>query len=432
MRSIFLLAATSAAMVAIATSGIRTAAADQLGPHLFDLELGGYGEIGFSYFNYAENQNRPGGAQRDHRLGFDTKRFTAAIEGHMVGGIEFEAELEIEHGGAGVAKEVEFEEFGEFETEVERGGEVNLEEMYLKRSFGRYTVGVGRFYVAVGNRYHRFRPDHYLGASRNEAETALLTSHWNEIGAEVSAMWPGITATLQVVNGLDSSGFSSRTWVAGGHQGRFETTKASNLAGVARVDYHPNDTFEIGASLYVGGSNRNRPKADLVNDCAADDSQQAPCGYPASTAWIGDVHTAWNAAGVRGQAVAIFGHLKGAKAISDRNTRLANELGVERTPVADNAAAASVEIGYDIAPLLKICADNALEPYLRFDYYDTMVKVRKDLFDNKRFSRRLFSMGVAHTFKKVVTSKLEIEHRRFGSKDLRPETAVNLSFGFVY
>jgi hypothetical protein len=418
--------------IASALIANRTANADQLGPHLFQLELGGYGELGFSYFNFSENQNRPGGAQRDHRLGFDTTRFTAAVEGKMPGGIEFEAELEIEHGGAGVAKEVEFEEFGEFETEIERGGEVNLEEMYIKRSIGRFTFGVGRFYVAVGNRFHRFRPDHYLGAARNEAETALLSSHWNELGAEVSAIWPGIKATLQIVNGLDSTGFSSKTWVTGGHQGRFETVRASNVAAVARFDFKPNDTFEIGASVYAGGSNRNRPKADLVNDCPADESKVAPCGYPASTAVIADIHGAWNFAGFRGQAVAIFGHLSGAAKISDRNTRLPNELGVERTPVADNAAAVSAELGYDIAPALKFCDDNQLEPYLRFDYYDTMVAVRQDLFDNKRFDRRIFTVGVGHTFKKVVTSKLEVAHRRFGSASLRPETAVNLSFGFVY
>lgn len=399
----------------------------------FSLAVAGYGEMDFAYFNYAPNQNRTGGAQRDHRLGFDTTRFTVELEGTMPAGIEFEAELELEHGGTGVSKEVEFDEFGEVEQEVERGGEANLEELHLKRSLGRFQFGIGRFYVAMGHRFDRYRPTEYLSAGRNEAETTLFGSHWAEMGVQASARWPFVTATVQLVNGLDSSGFSSKNWVASGQQGAFETVRASNLAGVARIDVTPTHEFTIGAAAYVGGSNRNRPTTDLVNDCTTvDDSTVAPCGYPAGTVTLVDMHAAWHGHGWRSQALLAFGHLTGAAAISNRNARLSNELGVDRTPVADNAAAASIEAGYDIAPLLRLCADNRLEPYARFDYYDTMVAVRSGLFDNPRFARKLFSVGLDYTYKNAIVTKLQLSQRRFGTTELRAETALNLSVGFVY
>ena len=43
--------------------------------------------------------------------------------------LEFEAEVELEHGGTGTSLELDYEEFGEFEQEVSKGGEVALEEI---------------------------------------------------------------------------------------------------------------------------------------------------------------------------------------------------------------------------------------------------------------------------------------------------------------
>jgi hypothetical protein len=404
------------------------------GTHLreFAIDFAGYGEMAFSYFNYAPNQNRPGGAQRDHRLGFDTTRFSVEMEGRMPAGLEFEAELELEHGGVAVAKEVEFDEFGEVDVDVERGGEANLEELTVKRSVGRFQFGIGRFYVAMGNRYDRYRPTQYLGALRNEAETVMFSTHWAEMGAMATVQWPHVKVTGQIVNGLDSSGFSSKSWVSSGRQGAYETVRASNVAAVARVDFNNGAQQEIGVSGYVGGSNRNRPTTDLVNDCDPNDTTVAPCGYPAGTVAIVDAHARWSWRGVRGQSMASFGHLTGAEAISNRNARLGKDVGVARTPVADNAIALQAELGYDISSVLHVCADNRIEPYAQFNYYDTMFHVRDGLFDNPRFARKLFATGVNYTFKNAVVSKLEVSHRRFGSPSLRSETAVNVTVGFIY
>lgn len=400
-----------------------------------DVELSGYGELGAAFHDHGADASRPGGARDDRRLTFDATRFVAALEAELSAGLELEAELEIEHGGTGSAREIEYDEFGEYEREVEKGGEVLLEELYVARTFAeRYQVKVGRFYVALGHLGEHYRPTDYLAAQRSEAETTIFPGQWDEMGVSFTAHLGGWALTAQVVNGLDSSGFGSRAWVASGHQGAYELVRASDLAAVARVDHAlADDTLTVGVAGYVGGTSRNRPKADLLTDCADPATDDvAPCPYVGGTVAIGEVHARWHRAGVRGQALAVYGHLQNADDISARNDRLSNEAGVERTPVADNALALAAELGYDVAPHLGLGADRALEPFVRFDHVDTMVAVRAALFDNPRYERSVLGAGVAYTFQGAVTGKLDVERRWFGSAELRPEHTVRLTAGFVY
>ncbi|MDQ3369808.1 MAG: hypothetical protein M3680_30690 [Myxococcota bacterium] len=402
----------------------------------FTLELGGYGELGLAFHDHGIDRNRPGGALDDRRLELDTTRVVFAIEGSLPAGLEFEAEVELAHGGTGAAREIEYDEFGEFEQEVEQGGEVVVEELHVKRTFaGRYQLAAGRFYVALGHLASHYRPTDYLGAERSEAETTIFPGQWDEMGIAFTAALPRVRLTAQVVNGLDSAGFGSRAWVASGHQGAYETIRASSLAAVARVDIELAAGTLVGAAAYVGGSSRNRPKADLVAECAAadrDNDDVAPCGYIAGTVAIGEVHARWAWRGLRGQALAVVGYLENADAISARNDRLSNDAGVERTPVADNAIALAAELGYDVAPHVGAGAANELSPFVRFDHLDTMARVRAALFDNPRFERTLVGAGVAYTYGRAFTAKLELQRRWYGSSELRAEHTVRATTGFVF
>jgi hypothetical protein len=145
---------------------------------------------------------------------------------------------------------------------------------------------------------------------------------------------------------------------------------------------------------------------------------------------IGAADARWSFHGLRGQALAVFGHLSNAAAISNRNDRLSNELGVERTPVSDNALALAAEVGYDVAPLLGLC--NAIEPFIRVDYYDTTFAPRDDLFDNPRFARTVLAAGASYTYQRALVGKLELRRRSFATAELRLEHAVQASVGFVY
>jgi len=400
----------------------------------FQLDVSGYGELLFAFHNYGLNQNREGGAQRDARLVFDSTRFVTELEGKMPWGFEFGAEVEFEHGGTGAEMELAYEEFGEFEQEISKGGEVLLEELYLRKRFGEHlSLSAGRFYVAVGTLNRGHSPVDYLAAERPESETTVIPAVWHEMGLQLRAQFEHWRLTGQLINGLDSTGFGSQNWIAGGHQTRFEMVRATDLAGVGRVDWLPAKDVEIGVSAYYGGTSRNRPKADLVKECDDNDPDEvAPCGYVEAPLLLLDFHTKFRVAGLRGTALFLWGHLKNAEAVSQRNNRLSNALEVPRTPVAEEAIATWAELGYDVAPLLGIHEAHSLEPFVRFDYYDTMFEVPAGTFDNPRFERKVLTAGLAYTVADSVVVKLDGVHRWFGSSELRPETSVRLGGGFVF
>lgn len=400
----------------------------------WSLEVGGYGDLQFAFHDFGPNRNREGGSQRDARVVFDTTRFVLRVEGELPHDVEFEAEVEFEHGGTGAALELEYEEFGEFEQEVEKGGEVLLEELYLKKGLGEHvSLALGRFYVAVGLLYDAHLPTEYLSATRSEAETTVIPAVWNEQGLELQATFDAVRLTAQVVNGLDSTAFSSQRWVASGHQARFELVSATELAFVGRADYVAGETLTLGVSGYYGDTTGNRPKADLVPDCpggAAD--VVAPCGRVSAPVTILDVHGRFRWGVLRGSGLALFGMLDNAEAVSRRNDRLSNALGVLRTPVAEQALAASGELGVDVAPALTLGPAHSLEPFVHFERYDTMFAVREGLFDNPRFAVTVLGAGVDYTLEDSVVLKTEATHRTFGADSLRAENSLWLSAGFVY
>ncbi|WP_342381053.1 OprO/OprP family phosphate-selective porin [Myxococcus stipitatus] len=396
-----------------------------------------YGELQFAYFNHGLNQNRARGSQRDSRVEFDTTRLVVELKGVLPDyGIEAEVEVEFEHGGTGTAMELEYEEFGEFEQELDKGGEILVEELFLSKKLGQNaSLTVGRFYVAVGTLSEFSRPIDYLGTTRDEAETSIIPNTWDEMGLRLRYKFPwGLRLTGQLINGLDSTGFSSRNWVVGGHQRRFEVQRATDIAVVARVDVTHFEGFIFGASAYYGDTTRNRPKADLVKNCenANNEAEVAPCGYVSAPLTILDAHLSVRKGPWSAKALVMWGHLKNAEAISQRNARLSNLLGVQRTPVSDNALAAWGEVGYDIAPIVGLDADHQLFPFVRYDYVDSQFKPRAELFDNPRFRRSVYTVGIAYQLMNVAFAKVDFGHRRFGSAVFRPENTLRLATGFNY
>lgn len=396
-----------------------------------------YGELQFAYFNHGLNQNRARGSQRDSRLEFDTTRLVVELKGSLPDyGIEAEVEVEFEHGGTGTAMELEYEEFGEFEQELDKGGEILVEEMFLSKKLGpNAALAVGRFYVAVGTLSEFSRPIDYLGTSRDEAETSIIPNTWDEMGVRLRYKFPwGLRLTGQLINGLDSTGFNSRNWVVGGHQRRFEVQRATDMAVVVRADVTHFEGFTFGASAYRGDTTRNRPKPDLVKNCedANNDAEVAPCGYVSAPLTLLDAHLSVRKGPWSAKALVMWGHLKNAEAISQRNARLSNLLGVVRTPVSDNALAVWGEVGYDIAPAVGLSGDHQLFPFVRYDYVDSQFKPREELFDNPRFRRSVYTVGVSYQLMSVAFAKLDFGHRRLGSSVFRPENTLRFATGFNY
>ena len=143
------------------------------------IKFTGYGELIYSHFDYGPDQKSgPAGSPPDSRATIDIARLALEMELRLLRGVELETEVEIEHGGTGGALEIEYEEFGEYETEVEKGGEVILEELYIKREFSdAFNIRLGHFYVAVGLTTEQYHPTDFLAPAAPNRKPRLFRQY---------------------------------------------------------------------------------------------------------------------------------------------------------------------------------------------------------------------------------------------------------------
>ena len=94
------------------------------------LYIGGYGEAAMTRNFYSQSFNRykkPENYADDKSHGrFDLPHVCLNLGYDFGKGWTLGTEIEFEHGGNGTAVEIEAEEAGEYEAEVEKGGEVNI------------------------------------------------------------------------------------------------------------------------------------------------------------------------------------------------------------------------------------------------------------------------------------------------------------------
>jgi len=104
----------------------------------------------------------------------DVERFVLEPSYRFNDAIRFVAEIEFEHGGTGSAVEYEAEEFGEYEGEIEQGGEVLLEELFIEISQSRaLNWRFGHMAVHVGMVNTHNAPSDYFSTRRSAAETRV-------------------------------------------------------------------------------------------------------------------------------------------------------------------------------------------------------------------------------------------------------------------
>ena len=113
------------------------------------LHIGGYGEAVMTRNFYSQSFNR----YKKPELYTDDKSHGRFDLPHVVLNLGYDfgkgwtlgSEIEFEHGGNGTAVEIEAEEAGEYEAEVEKGGEVNIEQFWINKAFagGKFNIKAG-------------------------------------------------------------------------------------------------------------------------------------------------------------------------------------------------------------------------------------------------------------------------------------------------
>lgn len=382
------------------------------------LDIDAYGEILYQRFDYGPNQNLPNGSEPDSRATMDLRRFNLSFTSVFDEGLTFKVEIEFEHGGTGSALELEYEEFGEYEFEVEKGGEVQLEQLHLTKVFSpAFALQAGQILVPVGltNIYHN--PVRYLGAVRPESESELIPLTWQEMGLAAFGRIGRLNYRVQAVNALNSTGFSSRNWIVEGKQQKFEAVKATDLALAGQIEYVGVPGLVVGASGYRGNTTGNRPKEDM-EDVAA----------PVT---IGAVHASYRTAALIARAGYLYGTLENADVVSARNASLSRNIQSPRTPVARAARGWGVEVGYDVANLVAESQSFRLIPFLRYEAYDPMHQTDEAVFDVPRFDNSVLTFGANVFVSRGVVVKADYAMRTVGRGRYRDENTFSIALAFA-
>lgn len=381
---------------------------------LSKLSLSAYGSMVYQHFNWQ--------TFRDKNNSIDNERLVIEPEYAFTKRLFLEIEIEFEHGGTGVTMEFDNEEeFGEFEIDVEKGGEVQLEELQLSYQINsHFSLKAGRIPVPVGLVTSNFMPADYFSTTYNSVESVLLPTKWYENGLGLEFLFGGnnqFHGEILLVNGLDASGFSSANWVRNGYQLKFETVSADNFAFVSRLDYRlPNSLSIIGLSAYYGNSAGNRPKPDMEG--------------PAFVGFY-DAHAELFLNALTLRSLVLFGTLTHADEVSEANRNLSNNLNAKRTPVGSASRGYYLEAGYNILSFFP-AEKSILNVFSGFYYYDTMAAVTGDVFDNPRWQRNEIRAGLQYIFNNQVSAKADYAHRWLGIPEDNIEDTYTIGFGFQF
>lgn len=381
------------------------------------LSFEGYADVVFRRFDFYENaqDNEP-----EKRGQADLARFVLAPRMDFGGGWSFGAEIEFEHGGTGSTVEYEADEAGEFETEIEKGGEIVLEQMWLQYSLSpALNFRVGELVVPVGmvNSYHQ--PTQYFGIGRSVGESAMLPVVWHETGFSVQGTVGQARYQLQLVTALDSTGFSGFGFVKDGTQRKMEFKNASAMAIVAQAEYAFAPGIMLGGAFYTGDSAPNRPRQNL--DVAA-------------RVTLAEIHGRYEVGPVTVRGQWLEGRIQNADAITAANLNTFNGdvLGTSRTPVGSRAQAYFVEAGYNLLPLFGAVRFGRLDAFARYDFYDTHAGTEGGIVRNPRYRHTAVSVGLNYKPQPGIVFKAELSHGKHDGTVGSTENVLGVAAGFEF
>ncbi len=380
--------------------------------------VGGYGEMLYQRMDYgADRYNYPDGAQPQKRGQISVPRMIMAFDYKFDPTWILSAEVEFEYGGTGMARELEYDEGGEYETELEKGGEVALEQFHITKRFNpAVQVRFGHMIVPVGLTNVHHEPIHFFGTTRPEGEMTIIPCTWHDTGLAFLGDYKGFHYEAMVVAGLDPNGFSSRYWVRKGKQGLFEGDNMTSPALVGRLEYGGVRNLRVGGSAYWGNTAENTSKTNKMKGLKGE-----------VTIFSGDVQ--YKTANLTVRANALYGNLSDSYNISRINYSMPKAAGYPRTAVAQNALNYYAEAGYNVFSFFG--SKQKLFPFVRYEYYNSMEKVEKGVLAEPRDKCELITAGINYFPLPNLVLKADYSHRIVGGGDFNSENTFGLSAGYV-
>ena len=283
------------------------------------------------------------------------------------------------------------------EIEYEHGGEeVGVEFLtidYLWRD--ELNFRAGNLLVPMGFINEIHEPNFFFGAERPEVERMILPSTWHENGAGV---WGTLANRIEyrayVINGFDGQNFTS-SGLRGGKQGGAEAL-ANDFAFVGRVDVDVATGLSIGGSVYTGQSGQEQSSDASGPDRDVPDAQTT----------IYELHAQYKGYGASLRAL-------WTEAFIDEAGRLSRVLAADPTSaIAQQMRGWYLEAGYDILPLFLESSRASIEPFFRFERYDTQRDVADLGFDRDRTKDvNLYVAGIQ--VKPIPQLVFKLDYRHF-------------------
>ena len=421
-----------AAALLCASAGVanaQTSAADSVMSHASGkrLSVGGYGEVAFSRNFYSDNGNRytiPSKYKNDPSHGrFDIPHAVIYLGYDFGKGWTLGTEIEFEHGGTGSSVEYEADESIEFEQEAERGGEVELEQFWLQKSFSRgLNLRMGHIVVPVGliNAHHE--PLNFFTVYRPEGENTILPCTWHQTGVSLWGRLGKFRYEAQLLAGLDAFHFSRANWIKGGTKSPFEFDVANKYAAALRVDNYSVAGLRLGVSGYYGQSMHN----SVPHDMEFGDAKKIK-----GNVYIGSFDFTFKKYNWIARGNVDYGYVSDADKITSYvypNTSSVKpyESGNGKH-FGSHAIATMVEAGYDVfSQIESLRADNKkLYVFGHYEYYDSYVNAQTKQWTNKQ----VFTAGVNYHPVSQIGIKAEYSLRKFKS-GFENEPSINI--GVVY
>lgn len=355
------------------------------------LTIGGYGEAVMTRNFFSDNYLRyqkPEQYKNDKSHGrFDLPHVVIYLGYDFGRGWSMGTEIEFEHGGTESAFEIEFEEGGEYESEVERGGEVALEQFWIQKSFRpSANLRIGHMIVPVGGTNMHHMPTEFFGVYRPEGENTILPCTWHETGISFWGQAGKWRYEAMFLPGLDSDRFGDDVWIAGGAGSPYEFKIGNAYAGAFRIDNFSVPGLRLSLSGYAGNTFSNtlsRVRTDKYGDVKGTVLIGAFDFLYSGRSWI-----------VRGNFD--YGHLGDAGQISAFNRKMPNASPSPQQYVGSDAVSTGIEAGYDFFALSRGLHEKGQRLYLfgRYEYYDSMYKTETSVVRQTWCGRQRVAVGL--------------------------------------
>jgi hypothetical protein len=339
------------------------------------VSIGGYGEALFT-----ENQARPDEA--------DALRTVLYVGYKFDDTWLFNSEIEFEHGQAGESK----------------NGEVAIEFAYLDgRLSEALNLRTGVLLVPMGFVNERHEPTTFVSTNRPFVERNLLPATWRELGAGFWGSVGPVDWRAYAVTGLDAFDFKA----SGLRDGRQNAAKAvaEDFALVGRADWHALEWLDVSGSVYWGDSGQERVGADV-----------------GTLIWEAHAEARWRSFSAR--ALYAQAELDDVAALNAFKSFTGN------ASVGERQNGGYVELACDMLSVLEVGTQHALEPFVRYETYDTQAAVPSGFSSNPANDVDVLTFGVAYRPTDAIVFKLD-----YSDFDNGADNAIDrltLGMGFVF